>query len=88
VRVAASDLDADPLAFEWSVIPESDVQSMGGDFEDSIKPVKVSIEQTDNKATITMPAREGAYRIFVTVRDGQGGAGTANLPIFVVKRDG
>lgn len=88
VRVAASDPDADSLAFEWSVIPESDVQSMGGDFEDSIKPVKVSIKQSNNQATITMPAREGAYRIFVTVRDGQGGAGTANLPIFVVKRDG
>lgn len=85
VRVVAEDADGDALRVEWRVIPESEVQSMGGDFERSIEPVDVSVvAEGDLGATITMPARADAYRIFATVRDGKGHAGTANLPVFVV----
>lgn len=83
-RVETSDPDNDTLSIEWRVLPESSVQSMGGDFEQAISETKVKIEpQSDHSAIITMPKADGAYRIFVTVRDGKGHAGTANLPIWV-----
>lgn len=82
-RVNAYDANGDALDIAWAVIPESSVESVGGDFEESIEPIGVSIEQDGLVATITMPEGEGAYRIFVTVRDGQGGAGTANVPVYV-----
>lgn len=86
VRVMAKDADGDPLRVEWRVIPESGVQSMGGDFERSIEPVDVTVVREGALgATITMPADADAYRIFATVRDGQGHAGTANIPVYVVE---
>lgn len=33
--------------------------------------------------TFTAPTQEGPYRLYVTLRDGSGGAATANLPFFV-----
>jgi hypothetical protein len=32
------------------------------------------------------PKTEGAYRVFVFVRDGQGNAATANIPFYVKPR--
>jgi hypothetical protein len=86
--VFAEDPDGDTLDVEWRVIPESDAQSMGGDHEDGINPIEVLIERdTDTASHITMPSEPGAYRIYATVRDGTGRAGTANLPIYVVDKE-
>lgn len=87
LRVLAHDPDNDELDIEWSLIPESNAQSMGGDFEDSIQPLPVEFKADGQDATIVIPNRTGAFRIFVTVRDGRGGAGTANLPIYIVEND-
>ncbi|MFG0245621.1 MAG: glycoside hydrolase family 2 TIM barrel-domain containing protein [Phycisphaerales bacterium JB052] len=88
VQVLASEPDGDAMLAAWHVLPESDVQSMGGDFERQLDAVDVAIEQDGELgAMITLPDEPGAYRIFVTVRDGHGHAGTANLPIYVVERD-
>lgn len=35
------------------------------------------------KLTFTASQSEGAYRVFVFVRDGQGNAVTANIPFYV-----
>ena len=87
VRVVAEDPDGDALSVEWSVLPESEVKSVGGDYERRLEAVDVSIEPDGTHgAVIGVPAEEGAYRIFVTVRDGNGHGGTANLPIYVVQR--
>jgi len=84
VRVNAEDPDGDSMLVEWEVLPESSAQSMGGDFEKEIEAVEVHIELDGALgATITMPDAQGGYRIFVTVRDGNGHAGTANLPVYV-----
>lgn len=86
VRIDAKDPDGDQMTTEWRVIPESTQQSMGGDFEASIKDVQIVVEQiSTTRATITMPTKPGAYRIFVTLRDGHNHAGTANLPILIVQ---
>jgi hypothetical protein len=86
IRVKASDPDGDPMSVQWEVVSESTVQSMGGDFEEKIAPVPVDVEQHDElSCTITMPKEAGAYRIFATVRDGQGHAGSVNLPVLIVE---
>lgn len=86
VEVEADDPDGDPLSTQWRVLPESTVQSAGGDHEATLKaaPFSVSIESS-KKALITLPTKPGAYRIFATVRDGRMHAGTANLPILIVE---
>jgi len=86
VELNASDPDGDPLDVQWELVSESTAVSAGGDHEDVI--AAVAIEITDQEAlscTITMPNEAGAYRLFATVRDGQGHAGTANLPILIVE---
>ncbi len=84
VRVDTQDPDGDPIEVQWRVIPESRERSMGGDFEAGIRPVDVAIRSGSiDTATITMPSKPGAYRIFATVRDGKGHAGTVNLPVYI-----
>lgn len=84
VMVRASDPDGDAMDVQWRIIPESTVQSMGGDFERGIGEIDVTIQREGTMgARITMPQEPGAYRVFVTVRDGNNHAGTANLPIYV-----
>lgn len=86
IGVQASDPDGDPMSVQWQVVSESTVESMGGDFEEKIEPVQVDIQQLDAlSCRITMPSEAGAYRIFATVRDGQGHAGTANVPVLIVE---
>ncbi|MGV6814299.1 MAG: glycoside hydrolase family 2 TIM barrel-domain containing protein [Phycisphaerales bacterium] len=84
VRVDADDPDGDPMVVEWMITKESGAQSIGGDHEQSIEAVDTPIKTIDRSTVlITMPKKDGAYRIFVTVRDGHGRAGTANLPVYV-----
>lgn len=84
VLVDALDPDGDTIWVQWRVIPESQIRSAGGDFESGIVPVDVAISQVGTlDAWITMPEQAGAYRVFATVRDGRGHAGTINQPIFV-----
>lgn len=84
VSVQTQDPDGDDLSVEWTVTPESQERSVGGDYESSIAPIDVKIVQDGiRNATITMPMESGAYRIFATVRDGKGHGGTINLPVFV-----
>lgn len=86
VELDASDPDGDPLTVQWEVVSESTVLSAGGDHEDAIVPVPVKItDQETLSCTITMPSKAGAYRIFATIRDGHGHAGTANLPVLIVE---
>jgi len=79
--VNASEPDGDTTRVEWRVFPESTAQSIGGDREEALRRLDLEIEPDGDAAWITLPNEPGAYRIFVTVRDGKGHAGTANLPI-------
>lgn len=85
VEVNATDADGDELETEWRVMPESVVRSEGGDAEPEIATVPIGIETINaTSAKLTLPKEIGAYRVYATVRDGQGNAGTANLPILIV----
>ncbi len=80
--VGVRDADGDGLEFTWELRAESTDRRTGGDDEDI--PDEVGTEfDGDRRVEFSMPARPGAYRLFVVARDGNGGAGTANLPIRV-----
>ena len=84
VEVVATDAENDPLAYAWSVKPESRARSVGGDPERAIPDVRgLFADATAGKTTMRAPSAPGAYRLFVTVYDGRGHAAHANLPFLV-----
>lgn len=84
--VTVSDPEGDPLSWEWAVIEESSDKKEGGDAEAVPPSVKDAVTSSgEGKATVRTPDKPGAYRLFVTVRDGKGGASAENIPFQVVR---
>jgi hypothetical protein len=84
--VAATDPEDDTLTWEWAVIEESSDPREGGDAEAAPPAVKDTVTASGaGTATIRTPAKPGAYRLFVTIRDGKGGASAENIPFQVVR---
>ena len=82
--IEVTDAEHDPLTFEWRVIAESTDRQEGGDTEKAPPAVPDCVTNADGpQATIHAPAKPGAYRLFVTVRDGKGGASEDNVPFLV-----
>jgi GDSL-like lipase/acylhydrolase family protein/glycosyl hydrolase family 2 len=83
----ASDPDGDALQYSWDLrIDVSGDPKVGGDHEEPTPPIEgLVLAATGNRATFRLPEREGNYRLFAYVRDGQGNAATANLPLRVEK---
>ncbi|WP_276482121.1 glycoside hydrolase family 2 TIM barrel-domain containing protein [Paraflavitalea pollutisoli] len=80
----AADPDKDKLSWRWEVMPEPTQLSEGGDFEARPKPIPgLAAAAGDGKATLKTPVKEGAYRLFVYVTDGNNNVATANIPFFV-----
>jgi hypothetical protein len=73
-----------PLSYEWSVYAESTVHGEGGEAE-PVPPKfpECIVSGTGSEATIKTPSKPGAYRLFVTVRNGKGGASKDNVPFYV-----
>jgi hypothetical protein len=84
--VRAFDPENDDLKYEWEVREETSDARSGGDAE-AVPPAHPEsiVESKGAELAFQTPVREGAYRLFVTVRDGNGGAATANFPFFVRK---
>lgn len=83
--VAARDADGDKLSYAWDLRPDvADDPNVGGDREQGTTPIPDSFPgDAADVAKLLVPAKPGAYRLFVYVRDGKGGAATANRPILV-----
>ncbi len=80
----SADPDRDKLNWRWEVVPEPTQLSEGGDFEARPKPVEGLIKTTgEGKVTLSTPAKEGAYRLFVYITDGHNNVATANIPFYV-----
>jgi hypothetical protein len=82
--VQAADPGAHPLQYDWAVTDENKVIGVGGDAE----PVPVSHPECLNgkpgpSLNFTTPSTPGAYRLFLTIRNDQGCATTANVPFQV-----
>ena len=88
LNVVVSDPDGDPLKYRWELLPESTDIKSGGDAEDKPEPLELVIKAGSGEGTLNFktPTKEGAYRFFAYIYDGNGNAATANIP-FYVKRD-
>ncbi len=85
-RVAGYDSDYDPLVFQWDIRAEVVIprDSYAGGGEKPAAPIPGLIQEDDGaQIHFTSPKEEGAYRLFVQVRDGKGHAGYANVPFYV-----
>lgn len=85
IRVHYEDPENDPLTYEWEVLPESTDRRVGGDEETRPAAVANAVRPSAKagEANILAPKAAGPYRLFVTVRDGQGSACVDNWPFFV-----
>ena len=73
------------LAYQWEVRRESDDRREGGDRERVPPAVEGCIVEADDSgsAAVRAPTEPGAYRLFVTVRDGAGSGCMDNWPFRV-----
>ena len=78
------DPEGDPLDYEWVLASESTDLRIGGESETAgaTHPERVQDPQAP-ECVFTTPAQAGNYRLYLTVRDGQGNAATANFPFRV-----
>jgi hypothetical protein len=85
VLAVGSDPDCDHLSYRWELLPEPTKVGEGGDFEARPKAVENAISDAtgDGHATLKAPAKEGAYRLFIYISDGNNKVATANLPFYV-----
>jgi hypothetical protein len=84
--VKAEDPDGDSLQYEWTVTEESKDLQVGGDTEHEPPSLpECIISSNGGDANIRIPSKPGAYRLFVTVRDGKGSASKDNIPFQVTQ---
>lgn len=85
-RLEVVDPEGDPLKISWILKRESTARSEGGDKE-VVPETLPGFTEGQNGLLFTAPSlpSNGAYRLFVEVRDGQGGAATANFPFRVAR---
>jgi hypothetical protein len=83
VTVEARDPDGDDLTYEWVLRRESTDRRKGGDLEAAPAELNPAFrEPNPGTAKFAAPKNPGAYRLFVTIRDGTWAA-TANVPFYV-----
>ncbi len=79
------DREGDELRYVWDIRAESTDRRVGGDAEAAPPSFPEAIEDGQGTPRITFRAPDvpGAYRVFVTAYDGQGGAVAHNVPFYV-----
>ena len=82
--VKATDPEGKKLKYDWVIVEESRAHSVGGDKE-YIPPSfpALTLINNDPECVIMSPPKAGQYRLFLTIRDGDGNAATANIPFLV-----
>jgi hypothetical protein len=82
--VTAFDPNGDKLRYRWELLREARKVGEGGDREERPESIGNAITTgSPGKATLEAPAKEGAYRLFVFVTDGNNNVATANIPFYV-----
>lgn len=82
-RLSASDPEGAALSVQWTVYPEApDYLTFGETWWQPLELAGIIQSSTATDAELLMPGG-GLYRLYVTVRDGKGGAATANVPFHV-----
>lgn len=85
ILAVAADPDNDKLSYRWEVLTEPTQVGEGGDFEAKPKAVEnvISGIADNGQATLKAPGKEGGYRLFIYITDGNNNVATANLPFYV-----
>ncbi|MGB5336752.1 MAG: hypothetical protein WBN07_14105 [Woeseiaceae bacterium] len=84
-EVDCVDREGDELRYVWDIRAESSDRKIGGDPEAAPPSFTGLIDkgQGSSRIEFRVPKRPGAYRVFITAYDGQGGAVAHNLPFYV-----
>ncbi|HKL02788.1 MAG TPA: glycoside hydrolase family 2 TIM barrel-domain containing protein, partial [Cryomorphaceae bacterium] len=85
LMVTVEDPDGDDLSYRWEILPESTDIKSGGDKEAKPEPVSFNTKPSgrENVVNFKVPKKEGAYRFFAYIYDGNGNAAVANIPFYV-----
>lgn len=93
-EVLAYDREGDPLFYQWQVVGESGERWGRGDKQQALPVVEGCIFPDDDIGDtdadiikVRTPDEPGAYRLFVYVRDGQGGGAVQNIPFLVTETE-
>jgi len=82
--LVAHDPENAPIDVEWVLKKEDADTVTGGDYRPDMPSYPASIvSASDAGVELKMPKKPGNYRLFAFVRDGSGGAATANVPLQV-----
>jgi hypothetical protein len=80
----ASDPEGDALEATWVLTRDAAQYETGGIDQAALPSFPRAIERADARgAELRLPKGGGGYRLFVYLRDGHGGAATANVPLHV-----
>jgi|GEM_PF-393165 len=85
LKARYEDSDGDTITYTWEIFKESTDRKVGGDAEavpEMITGVIRAIDQ-NGSAQLIAPRAKGAYRVFVTVKDGKGSGCMDNWPFYV-----
>ncbi|MCB0707007.1 MAG: hypothetical protein KDC34_16945 [Saprospiraceae bacterium] len=87
LETQVTDPDGDVLQYKWELLPESTDIKSGGDAEAKPEPVEIVLRPGSAGGVLNFkaPKKEGAYRLFAYIYDGNGNAATANIPFYVKK---
>ncbi|MEM6314020.1 MAG: hypothetical protein AAF743_08020, partial [Planctomycetota bacterium] len=89
VTTAVADPEGDDLETTWTLSAEQSTYFTGGDTQPELPTFDDAISAADNtRVTITLPETPGVYRFHAVVRDGNGSAATASLPLLVKAKPG
>lgn len=79
------DPDEDSLNLHWEVLPEVTAEDGNTGQEVTPAPIPGLLSNfSKDKLILTTPKKEGAYRLYVYVRDGNKNLATANVPFYVM----
>ena len=87
LNIYAHDYDNDPLNLRIEIMPDMPEYYRGGGDHEQRPPTIIETEHGEYNPAVSInaPAKEGPYRVFIYVTDGQNNAGTANIPFYVDK---
>ena len=78
------DHENDSLEYNWVIMEESKVKSIGGDYERTPKSYpRLILEKNGSAVKFKAPRKKGPYRLFAYVEDNNRGAATVNFPFYV-----
>ncbi len=82
--VKAFDFEGDLLAYKWEILKETTLKDGSIEKQRKPRPLKnLILTNGGDRVQWKAPEKTGAYRLFVTIYDGNGNVASANVPFYV-----